>query len=326
MRYNLQLANTKSAAICSLLAVLLLSESCRKEKELAPSDLDENYFVVKDNPNDPADHAIYQFYKSTGIACFYNDTIQQKKVADTSGVPVYAYVTLSLNYTPFGSTYVQFKRLSSKSSIPALLDLLKNELVHRLPADLSIPSIWLLDSILYKAYPVEEGRVTDGWTSVQGFNTVGIMVQDVGIMNEEEQKMYAASILAGIAVKRLNQLYAGRLQKDFFSITRTKANAMVPGDIYYGLPMWTLFPNLNFPRPEEFGFLRYNIVYFFGPNDYIHKISPPNEIDDLRIYLAHILYYSEQHLSEKYLNDALVLKKISVIREMVREAGFRLPD
>lgn len=326
MSYNTQLVITRSAVICCLLAVLLLSESCRKEGTLAESDLDENYFVIKDNPDDPADHAIFQFYTSTGIAAYYNDTIAKKKVGDTSGVPVYSYMTLSLSYGLFGNESIQFQRLSSKTPLPALLDLLKNDVVSRLPEDLLIPSILFLDSISYRPYPFFNVRLTDGTASLQGYNTVGIDVKDVESMTTEEKKMYAASILAGIALKTLNRLYPGELQRDFFSISRSKVNSLgVQTDIYNVLPLVGSFPSMNFPTPASIGFLRYNEADMLRLPIDIYKVVPPGEPEDVRIYAAHILYYSEQELNTKYVNDALVLKKLNLIREMLREAGFKLP-
>lgn len=312
--------------ICSLIAALLLSESCRKEAALAESNLDENYFVINDNPDDPVDHAIYQFYTSTGIAAYYNDTIAKKKVADTSGVPVYSYMTLSLNYSLFGNESVQFQRLSSKAFLPALLELLKNDVVTRIPDDLLIPSIWFLDSFNYRAYPFFNVKLTDGNASLQGYNTVGIDVKDVEIMNPEEKKMYAASILAGIALKTITRLYPGELQKDFFSISRNKLSSMgVQMDIYNVFPMFTFFPSLNFPAPASIGFIRYNEADMLRLPVDIYKIVPPGEPEDVRIYAAHVLYYSELELNAKFVNDALVLKKLNLIRGMLKEAGFKLP-
>lgn len=326
MSYNTQLVITRSTVICCLLAVLLLSESCRKEGTLAESDLDDNYFVIKDNPDDPADHAIYQFYTSTGIAAYYNDTISKKKVGDTSGVPVYSYMTLSLSYGLFGSEAIQFQRLSSKAHLPAILDLLKNDVLTRLPEDLLIPSFWFLDSFTTKGYPMFNIKLTDGWASLQGYNTVGIDVKDIESMTAEEKKMYAASILAGIALKTLTRLYPGELQRDFFSISRSKVNSLgVQMDIYNVLPMIGFFPSMNFPTPASIGFLRYNEADMLRIPIEIYKIVPPGEPEDIRIYAAHILYYSEQELNTKYVNDALVLKKLNLIREMLREAGFKLP-
>lgn len=327
MRYNIQLVSTKSVMVCFLLAVLLLSESCRKESPLAESDLDENYFVIKDNPDDPVDHAIYQFYSSTGVASFYNDTISKKKMGDTSGVPVYAYMTLSLQYSPFYSgKYYPFKRLTSKAQITPVLDLLKTDVLHRLPEGYSIPSIFFLDTFQFKPYATFNIKITDGWISVAGFNTVGIDVLDVESMTAEEKKMYAAAILAGIAEKKMYQLFTGRLQKDFFSVSRTKANPTLPTDIYNIFPLYLLYPSMNFPRPEELGFLRYHEVDLFGTRPPLaNLLTAPNETEDLRIYLTHVLCYSEQELNEKYSTDVLVLKKLSLIREMLREAGFKLP-
>ncbi len=62
-----------------ILAVFFALTGCKKETALSPTNQDENYLVVKDNPNDPVDHQLYLFYQSTGIAGFYSDTVAKNK-------------------------------------------------------------------------------------------------------------------------------------------------------------------------------------------------------------------------------------------------------
>ncbi len=202
-----------------LLAGLLLA-SCRKEKAPEPSNLDKNYFVIEDNPNDPIDHSIYTFYKSTGIATFYNDSIYKKRISREGEIPErFAYIKLTFTYAPFGNTNAFYsKLLSSRSNIQALLQLLETEMIPKLPSAGIIPSILLLDSFSDHTY--KNVQIPHGFTSICGFNTVGITVEDVEMMNNEERKMYTASILAGIAARRLSDGYEAQLQKRILSAFR----------------------------------------------------------------------------------------------------------
>ncbi len=74
IKYILRLSARRPAVVCLLTGIMALM-ACSKESALEPSDKDINYFVVNDNPNDPVQHAMYQFYEKTGIATFHNDTI-----------------------------------------------------------------------------------------------------------------------------------------------------------------------------------------------------------------------------------------------------------
>ena len=308
---------------CCLIASLLSSASCRKEKALAASDQDENYFVVKDNPNDPADHAIYEFYNSTGIASFINDTIHRKRLSDSAGLPRYSYITLSLSYTLFSNETISFRLVSNKSNIPDLMDLLKLELLPRLPKDLLVPSFLLVDSI-WTTQSEQVIDIADGWTSWHGFNTVAISVEDMAAMNVDERRMYAASLLAGLAEKRLIRTVSEALDRDFFSISRNAAKSMTTIDIYSGGPFIFFGIDPSLP-PPNLGFRKYfknAIAVLMGlPN----PVGPPLETEDLRAFLTAAFYYTPQEFASLYPDSELMLKKFNTIREIVRKAGFQLP-
>lgn len=320
-QYTPGILNTKLLAYF-LLAIMMTTQSCRKEMAIEPTNLDENYFVVNDNPNDPIDHLMYEFYKNTGIACFYNDTISKKQISKDGEVPArYAYTKLSLEYAPLGKSYVYFDRLTSKSNIPAFLTLLQEEVIPKLPSNLIIPSIFLIDS-LGLSYPSTNILISQGWTAQYGFNTIGIAVKNVTAMSSEERRVYAASILAGIAVKRISERYAGHLQKEFFSISREAVKNLIPVDVYLGYPyLFMLSPDIV-PQPEEIGFL-FHGTFLLGD---MAVPSTPRESDDIRAFLTAAFCYTNQKFSERYDNATHVLQKFGIIRSLLRDVGFNFPD
>ena len=306
---------------CCLLAGLLFTGSCRKEKSPEPSNADKNYFVIEDNPNDPIDHSIYTFYKSTGIATFYNDSIYKKRVSKEGETPArYTYIKLSLNYSPVGSSNVFSQPLKNRTNIQSLLQLMETELIPKLPSASIIPSFYLLDSFSYNT--IKGIQLSHGVTSIYGFNTVGIKVEDVGTMNNEERKMYTASLLAGIAAKRISELYTPRLQKDFFSISREATRTLIPVDIYSGY-VWLLFmaPGME-PVPQDIGFLFYP-TFDFPLGDYPNM---PLDSEDIRAFLTAVFYYTQQEFTDLHVNETLVLKKFGAIRNITKEAGFKIPE
>ena len=315
---------TRTLFFC-LLAVLLAT-GCRKEKMPEPSGLDEDYFVVQDDPNDPVQHARYEFYKSTGIASFYNDTIKKKQVGEIDGMPRYTYYTLSMDYTMYGDFNINYKLVSDKSQIPAFLDLLKQDLLPRLPDAIHFPSILMLDSIYDAGFPALNVQIADGWTSMQGFNTIGICVKDVAAMSDPEKKIYVASMLAGVAEKRLNDLDPERLQLEFFSISRAISNSILPTwDIYFGIAFMFAFPAGNHPAAHTLGILKYPRVKLGETPPMNDLVSMPRTTHDLRAYLTAAFCYTEEEFINLYPDNALILKKFNIIRNMVQEAGFKLP-
>lgn len=327
MKRYIQLTSFKATITSALLLTLLLTIGCKKEKALEPSNLDEDYFVVKDNPNDPVDHTIYQFYQSTGIASFYNDTIHRRRISDSAGFPRYNYVRLSLNYNLFGATQYRYVRLSSKTNVPACLTVIKDKVLPVLPDNLNIPSILLVDSFI-NLTPLLYVNSEDGWNAIQGFNTVGIKVVNAGVMTEEEKKTYAGSILAGMAEKRLNSLYAAELQKNFYSITRAAGLTLMEYDIYFGLPFFIFGVDFStVPPAEQYGYLKYiHIANNWGLDDPLYTAAPANEQSDLRAFLTAIFRYTTAEFNAKYTNDELVLQKFGIVKNMAKRAGFKFAD
>ena len=308
---------------CFLIALLLAVVSCRKENALVPSDEDENYFVIKDNPNDPVDHAIYEFYNATGIAGFCNDTIHRKRIGDSEGQQQYTYITLSLSYTLFSNQYIYFRPVSNKGRIPALLHLLRQDFLPGLPENFQIPSLFFVDSI-WTLHPEQNIGIADGWTSFHGFNTVGISVKDVEAMNADEERMYISSLLAGLAERRLKRDAYQHLSRDFFSISRTAAQAMTPTDIYSGTPFFLLGIN-TVPPPQNLGFMRYfehTFAIWMGLPD---PVAPPGESEDLRAFLTAAFFYTPQEFESINAGKTLILKKFNAIRDIALNAGFQLP-
>lgn len=308
---------------CMLMASILLTASCKKEKAPEPSNLDVNHFIIEDNPNDPIDHAIYEFYKNTGIASYCTDTIYKQKISrENENPPRYKYVTLSLEYTPLSDFYVYTFPLSSRQRIPALLNLLQTEVVPKLPSAKIFPSILFLDSFV--TYINSDIQISDGWSSLQGFNTLGVIARDVAPMSASERKMYGASILAGIADKRLTDMKSVPLQKEFFSISREAAKNLFPYDvdIYFGWPFLFIVAPGSEPPPPELGFLYY-------PTFNLGGMPVPNmlrETDDTRSFLTASFYYTEQEFTTLHANEPLVLKKFGIIRSFAKEVGFKIPE
>lgn len=320
-QYTLRTPNCITLACC-LMVSLLTVLSCSKEKMPEPSMLDQNYFVITDDPNDPITHNLYEFYKNTGIACFDNDTIYKKRInkeGETSAR--YSYIKLSLNYTPIGtSSNGYFTPLSSRNHIPAFLKLMQEEILPKLPSGLVIPSVLLVDS-LGNAYQIVNTLISHGWTALYGFNTVGIVVKNVETMNSDARKMYVASILAGIAAKKIIDLNHEKLQNEFLSISREATKSILP-DLYIGLPYFFFLPSDKVPLPQNIGLL-FHPSYALGEMSFENT---PRESDDIRAFLTVAFCYTIQEFADLYPNKTLVQKKINVIKNLAQEAGFKLPD
>lgn len=307
----------------SLLLLTLVTVSCKKESALEPSNQDENYLVNKDNPNDPVDHAIYQFYTSTDIPCFYNDTVVLKK-KDGSAGPPQNFILLSLSYAPFEYDKVSIVLPKLKQQIPAVLDLLRSSVIPKIPKDIFIPSLLFVDSF-WNAIPRASLVSADGWDSFHGFNTVAIKLRNVDAMSAEEKKVYMASMLAGIAAKKISTDPAqnAALQNKFYSISRAIAQPLINDDIYNAF-LFVAFP-FGPPDPTTLGFLHYtNVKFLFNGMPFEIVVASPE--DDLRMFLTAAFTYNTQTFTDNYNSSPAVVNKFIAIRKIISEIGFQLPD
>lgn len=302
--------------ILTMLLLLLLA-GCKKEAALQPSNRDENYLVVKDNPSDPVDHAIYQFYQATGVPVFYNDTIAREQIGDNDGVPRYSYIKLATAYSPSGiNTFLFFKLMSKKEKVLPMLPFLKDKVLPRINGVLPVHSILLVDSTRLRG-STGYGTTTTVNKPYAGFNTVIIKAVRADTVSEAGQKRYVASVLAMIMLKRLNSTYIERLDADFHSITiNSLPNFRGP---IYGQLLSVLAPDGSLTL-GDIGFIMSNPQIPSGE-------GAPYQQDDLIAYLEALFFYdTTAQFEAAYAAYPLVLQKFKVIKGLAKEIGFRFAD
>lgn len=303
----------------SIVASFLLG--CKKEDALEQSKLDVNYYVNHDSSTDPVDQAIYQFYTKTGIAGFYNDTIATVKISkEEEPTPRYKHITIKLEYQLTGNSSLAIEKINSTAFIPDVLEILETLVLPQLPQGFFIPCFYFIDD--YQDDQFIKFKTSQGRSSYFGFDGVGIVVRDVAAMNMDERKTYAASILAGLAFKKIATQEATALKDDFFSISRISPVGPNAVDAYIGLP-YMLVGYSDSPIPETLGFLSHFIFPFLGV---MELESLPTENADLRNFLAIGMRYNLSELESLYASYPKVLAKFSVIRTLLTKAGFKLPN
>ncbi|MGE9313056.1 hypothetical protein ACLOAU_15520 [Niabella sp. CJ426] len=295
--------------------LLLLLAGCKKEATLQPSNKDENYLVVKDNPSDPVEHAIYQFYHATGVPVFYNDTIAREQIGDNDGVPRYSYIKLATAYSPSGiNTFLFFRLLSKKEKVLPMLPFLEDKVLPRINGALPVQSILLVDSIRLRGTS-GSGTTTTVNKPYVGFNTVIIKAVRADTMSVLSQKSNAASVLAMLMLKKLHVEYSTRLNADFYNISVNSA----PGMSVYVQPLSALSPDESLTL-EDFGFIKRN------PTN-LSAVWTPYQQDDLIAYLEALFFYDTTAQFEAvYTAYPLVLQKFKVVKGLAKEIGFSFAD
>ena len=297
-----------------IIGYVLLLASCKKEGALQPVNAEENLLVVKDNPSDPVDHAIYQFYQSTGIPCFYNDTISRKEAGLSNGVPRYSYTKLIVNWSPAmgADTFTQFRLPLEKTSLLPMLQLLKEELLPQVPEQIPVHSILFADTVFtYPVIPAPNYPPKTELNAWAGLNTLVIRIVNPDTMSVDSKKFYINSILQALCAKKLANTPAINLPATFFSISRTAFKNEI-----YTIDFTIQFPDGD-KKPEDFG-----LIFFYDIFGYFITCS---EQEDLRMFLEVIFNNTSAELISRYAAYPVILEKINVLRAIVRSAGFQLP-
>ncbi|MDO6431966.1 hypothetical protein Q4E93_15270 [Flavitalea sp. BT771] len=301
------MVNYKNNIWCiGLLSAMFMSGSCsKKEAAPTPSNKDENYLVVHDDPNDPIGHAVYELYQATGIPVFYNDTLARRQVGDSAGIPIYFYTTLMVAYSPStgASNDPRYTLLPKERRVKSMLDLLKNELLTVLPP---LPSVFLTDSLFTPAQGtpiIRDAHV--------GFNTVAIRSVDPDTMTADAKGKYVLSILTRVASQKLQVLKSALLETDFYSISRGLSPYLDP----YFVQLAAISDGSQ--TLEDFGFIT-SVLYH-------NKVYTPDKTRDIQSYLEAVISNTPDAFNANYANYPAVLKKFAVIRSMLTDLKFKLP-
>ena len=305
---------TKIIHNCLLLLILTAMIACRKEAAIEPSNKKEFQLTITDNPSDPTDHAIYQFYKATGIPLYYNDTVSREQVDVIAGVPVYSYQKLAVRYSPTGTqTLITFTLLSEKENLLPLLPYLKDSLLPQLPTTFPMQSLLVVQSSSQRGggnLPARRNR------PFVGFNTLMLPIVNPDAMSYLSNKKYIADVLATLAYKMLFPTYEKQLAAGFHSITQSTTS------ISMAIPHWLtdLRPD-GTAQLEDFSFL---------PASYMPALTPgmtPYKEYDLTAYLEAVFLFNNNTMMKfetDFAEYPLIIKKYNFLRKLLKDMGFHI--
>jgi len=288
-----------------LLSIFPAGSCSKKEAPLAPSNKEENYLVVHDDPNDPIGHAVYELYKATGIPVFYNDTLAKKQVGDSAGIPQYFYTTLMVSYSPStgASKDPSYTLLPKEQRLKSMLDLLESELLTVLPP---LPSVFLTDSLFTPARGIPIIR-----DAHVGFNTVAIRSVDPDTMSTDAKSEYVLAVLTRVATQKLQMLKSVLLETDFYSVSEDLSPYVDP----YHVQLEEISDGSQ--TFEDFGFI--TDIKSHG------KIYSPDKSTDLGSYLEAVFSNTTDAFNSMYANYPAVLRKFGAMRSLLNDLKFKLP-
>lgn len=109
----------------------LLVLGCQKEDALKQEMEFENLYEIRDDPNDPVKHRVYEIYEKYGVPVYFNDTIGKYFIKnDIQGTPVYDYEKLDVGwgFMSYSGVKYRYEYLTDAEKQLKALDLVKDYL------------------------------------------------------------------------------------------------------------------------------------------------------------------------------------------------------
>ncbi|NML19230.1 hypothetical protein HHL16_00025 [Pseudoflavitalea sp. G-6-1-2] len=301
-----------------LLVLATSMVACKKEAVFQPRSKDYE-LTIKDNPSDPVDHAIFQFYENTGIPLFYNDTISREQVSVLDGVPQYAYQTLAIRYSLTGAyAGLSWTLLPNKEMLLPMLPFLKDKLLPQLTNVYPYPlaSIFIVSSSRLRSF----GEITYARNNkpFPGFNSLMLINVNPAEMSDSTQREYIADALGIMAYKMLKPAYDKGLANEFDKVTRSTS---LDPQIY--LNMLKLLSPDGTRKLEDFSFLPIRFTSGLAVG-----WTPLRQADFLS-YIEAVFFYNNNptaHFETDFAAYPLIIKKYRMVQKMLKNVGFNIAD
>lgn len=311
-------------AICGL----FIYSSCSKEKAIVPELIYENIYEIKDNPNDPIQHRIYNIYKEYAVPVYFNDTIGRIYLKDdVQGNPIYQYekIDLAWGFSSYAKDTYVFKYMQDDVEKSKALDVIENYL-KTTSKSLRPFSFFVTESgIRYdKGNPV--GEYKNGSITI-GYRTVYL----TGNMSDQQREDFPELLQRQMILDKIRN-YADDIA-EFGAVSKP---------LWYGGVSWSsLDPSLSanwseanalydnwggaiWYTEEELAAMRINarrVIGQFGfvkGNHFTEGRETPRDANyDLQDYVAEMLKYSPQEFEELWGASPLVMKKYQILRNVI---------
>lgn len=300
------------------LALVIFCTSCQKEEVTKFPDYDKDWFVLVDNPSDPADHAAYQFYKEFGIPVFYNDTIGVQERVDVWGNKYIHYELLSLNYSMGGmatstsSPTISSLTYCSKQSVPSALSYLKENIMPLIPKAIHIHSFFLVENMSSQSF---------GNAAFKGMNTLVVAsASKLSTMTDDQKKKFNGAVLrAALSDYIINQ---GRFDTELEKFYKV-STALCPTKNIYGLYTYYLSSSYITGLPAGVP-ININTVGFLSTDPTSTYYTPTSTWMDVNMYLEAILSGPQADFVNKYGTFEKIMIKYGIIKNILQETGINL--
>jgi hypothetical protein len=279
--------------------ILVLMFSCKKDPTPQASPTVADPYLRYDNAAVDVDHQIFLFYKQTGIPILYTDTLTTKPLS---------VMNIGYHLTSVDSL-ITVRYLKNNADKLTGVNFIKDQVVPSLGTKLKPYSILMVDSVFTYKISYPNIRTPVLLSTYQGLTTLVIGgINKIKNMIPDSVRSFKRNIFQAVLTLQLNQQQA--LLKDFYAVSNGYYNQSAYGNTANGYYIpWA---------PEEaYGFLApggVTPVYYY---------QTPSAQTDLNRYLNVILYLSADEFASRYGNNALVMSKYNILKQVLITLGFK---
>lgn len=313
--------------IIMLLMAVGLFAACSSEDDLEPSGYEQDLFNLENlKDGDNIDKARYQFWKETGIAVFFNDTIGTQERTDAFGKKYIHYQTLS---------FVQSLGMMSGDAVTELM------VVNEIPRERQLEALeglsWVKSDLLpilqsggtkiTSLYLVDELRTGssssyDGATYetlfFKGLNTIALArASQFNTMSVTEKNQFKADVAKNMYVDVVMDSKHESLIEQFRAISvavereGTWAHLYNPWYYYWNVARYTTVTSM-----QDAGFLG------LDPDPQYNNMCLPASVrNDVMMYIGEIMSTTEAEFNEKWGSYPRIMQKAEIIRSILKEIG-----
>jgi hypothetical protein len=238
------------------------------------------------------------YYKETGIAVLYDDTVAKDPLV---------VIDLGYHLTNIDSL-VQFTEIEKEADVMQGLDFIKDKIVPYLGKGLKPYSFFLTDSLYTYSSPYSTDKVL--LHSYHGLNTVAVgFCAEIKDLDAEQLKEKQMAIFREILITHLNTDF--HLLTDFNSVSA----------LYYGKNATgtsTSGDYIPYRKKEEYGLLS-------DGTESDTYYSTGTQAEDLDRYVSVMLHTTEAAFTTQYGSYPLVMKKYKLLRAAFKTLNFTMP-
>ncbi|MDE5611218.1 MAG: hypothetical protein K2I90_04275 [Odoribacter sp.] len=306
---------------------------CKQEGELDSTIALDNLFAIKDVPNDPVKHRVYEIFEKYEVPVYFNDTIGKYLLKmDVSGQPVYRYEVLdpAWSWSSYSSTKFSYGYLTDADEQMKALDVVEEYLETNQRAMYPF-CFFIADSIMRTTVSnnIPEIKVTKNGFSIHFRTILYAPIEDASpqeVVTQMKRSM----------VKDKIQQYTTDLK--YFNEVSDKNwywkswNEELHAEIPSGLDMRRLNPDFvskwddEYPlTEEELEELRVLMRPYCGafgfvmPDPQTGSQSPADQETDLECYVKVMLVTSDKDFREQWGSCPLVMQKYEILYKIIKE-------